>query len=175
MANPPSGSLTADCRLLPAQYLRTVHPSDFPCPELRKNLRLIQGKFRPAQITRKGSPTGDPFHFRRSVMPRFCTAIDRGQRCTRRARPGQPFCAGHHPHTFDPRPCLFFNERGEPCRAIALRGQDHCSAHSPRNRRAKRPATPLVPRTRRQKAQAKWLLFRGMPQSQTGLPETLPW
>ena len=106
-------------------------------------------------------------------MPRFCTAIRQGQLCTSRARPGQLFCAGHHPHTFDPRPCLYYNERGQRCRAIALLGQDHCFAHSPRNRRAKRPAIPLIPRTRRQKEQAKWLVFFNLPHTQTGLPQVL--
>jgi hypothetical protein len=108
-------------------------------------------------------------------MPRFCTAIDQGQRCPGRTRPGQPFCGGHHPRTFDPRPCLFFTQQGYPCRATAIRGQEHCAAHSPRNRRAKRPAVPLIPRTRRQRAQVKWILFRGMPQSSIDLPQVPPW
>ena len=109
-------------------------------------------------------------------MSRFCTAIDdEGQPCPWRARPGQDFCAGHSPDLYIRRRCLYWNERGEACAGIALRGQDHCFAHSPRNHRAHTPPTPQQPRTRRQRAQAKRLRFRQMPQSQTDLQQVQPW
>jgi hypothetical protein len=106
-------------------------------------------------------------------MPRFCTALHQGRPCTRRALPGQLFCYGHHPNPVESRRCEYFNRKGQPCRSTTLRGQSHCFTHSPRNRRAKHPATPLIPRTRRQKAQAKWLTFINMPQSKTALLELL--
>ena len=106
-------------------------------------------------------------------MPRFCTAIEEGRRCPGRARPGQPFCAGHDPHTFDPRPCLYFNLRRGPCLGIAIRGQDHCFAHSPRNRIAKRSPLPLIPRGRYPSTQTKLPVFNEMPQSPRCPPEVL--
>ncbi len=108
-------------------------------------------------------------------MPRLCTAIHDGQPCTYRARPGQLFCAGHNPRTFVTRPCHYFNRRGRPCANTAILGHDHCFTHSPRNRRAKRPSVPLVPRTRRQRAQAKSFGFRQMPQPPTTVPEVPQW
>jgi hypothetical protein len=107
-------------------------------------------------------------------MPRFCTAQHQGQPCTRRALPGQPFCYGHHPNPVDFRQCEFFNCKGRRCRSTTLRGQRCCFTHSPRNRRAIHPPTPLVPRTPRQKAQAKWLIFINLPQSKTALLELQP-
>ncbi len=106
-------------------------------------------------------------------MPRFCTALDAGQPCSCRALPGQAFCCGHHPQPVVYRQCEYLNRSSQRCRSLSLRGQDHCFTHSPRNRRALRPAIPIVPRTRRQKAQAKWLLFNGLPQSKRALPELL--
>jgi hypothetical protein len=107
-------------------------------------------------------------------MPRFCTALNEGQPCTFRALPGQLFCYGHHPNPIEPRQCAYFNRKGQRCRSITLRGQDCCFTHSPRNRRATSPAIPLVPRTRRQKAQARWLIFSNLPQSKMALLELLP-
>ena len=49
-----------------------------------------------------------------------------------------------------------------------LRGQNCCFTHSRRNRRAARTAIPIHPRSRRQKAQANWLIFINMPQSKKG-------
>ena len=72
-------------------------------------------------------------------MPRFCTAVDDGQRCTYRALPGQRFCCGHHPNPVEPRLCEYLNIRGARCSSLAMRGQDHCFAHSPRNRRRQSP------------------------------------
>jgi hypothetical protein len=106
-------------------------------------------------------------------MPRFCTALHQGQPCTRRALPGQPFCYGHHPSPGETRQCEYFSRKGQQCRSTTLRGQNHCFTHSPRNRRAKQPAIPIQPRTRRQKAQVKWLIFINMPQSKTALLELL--
>ncbi len=102
-------------------------------------------------------------------MPRFCTALHQGQPCTRRALPGQPFCYGHHPNPGETRQCEFFNRKGQRCRSTTLRGQDCCFTHSPRNRQATQPPTPIHPRTRRQKAQARWLIFSNKPESQKAL------
>jgi hypothetical protein len=107
-------------------------------------------------------------------MSRFCTALCEGQPCGRRALPGQPFCCGHQPHPYTPHQCEYFNQRGQRCRAFTLCGQDHCFAHSPRNRRARRPAVPIVPRTRRPRDQARWFIFSNMPESQKTLLEALP-
>ena len=100
-------------------------------------------------------------------MSRFCTALDQGQRCVCRALPGKDLCYGHHLALLGPptpiRRCAYFSLRGEPCRASAMRGQDHCFVHSPRNQRRKLPATPLQPRTRRQRAYIKALIFSRMP------------
>ena len=104
-------------------------------------------------------------------MARICTALDAGQPCTRRALPGQPFCYGHHPASFAPRRCLYFNRHGSQCLGIALLGHDHCFTHSPRNPRARSPRIPLQPRTRRQRAMVKWLLFNRMPHTWDPLPE----
>jgi hypothetical protein len=104
-------------------------------------------------------------------MPRFCTALHQGRPCTFRALPGQLFCYGHHPNPADSRQCEFFNRKGHRCRSTTLRGQNCCFTHSPRNRRATHPPTPLAPRTRRQKAQAKWLIFINLPQSKMALLE----
>ncbi len=104
-------------------------------------------------------------------MPRFCTALHQGRPCTFRALPGQLFCYGHHPDPVESRRCEFFNRNGQRCRSTTLRGQNCCFTHSPRNRRAKQPAIPLTPRTRRQKAQAKWLIFINLPQSKMALLE----
>jgi hypothetical protein len=102
-------------------------------------------------------------------MPRFCTALHQGQPCSRRALPGQLFCYGHHPNPGETRRCEFYNRKGQRCRSITLRGQNCCFTHSPRNRRAKSPPTP--PRTRRQKAQAKCLIFMNLPHTKTALPQ----
>lgn len=107
-------------------------------------------------------------------MPRFCTAIDAGRRCPIRTRPGHPFCAGHQPEPFLPQPCAYRTRAGQPCRCPAMRGQDHCFTHSRRNRRARGPAIPIIPRTRRQKAIDKWLESMGLPQPKTALPQ-LQW
>lgn len=107
-------------------------------------------------------------------MPRFCTGIDNGLRCTYRAMPGQLFCYGHHPHPYEATRCAYFNRFGEHCRSLAMRGQDHCFTHSPRNHRARRPAMPLVPRTQRQKAYARSRIFSYMPHPQTGFPQPTP-
>jgi len=106
-------------------------------------------------------------------MPRFCTAPYEGGRCSTRALPSQAFCAGHHPTWALPPDCRYFNRRGQQCRALALRGQDHCFTHSPRNRRVRRPAIPLVPRTRRQKAQARWFVLSILPQCSTSHPQPI--
>jgi hypothetical protein len=106
-------------------------------------------------------------------MPRFCTALHQGLPCTRRALPGQLFCYGHHPNPVESRQCEYFNRKGQPCRSTTLRGQSHCFTHSPRNRRAPSPPIPLVACTRRQKAQANWLIFINMPQSKTALQQIL--
>ena len=106
-------------------------------------------------------------------MPRFCTALHQGLPCTRRALPDQLFCYGHHPNPVESRRCEFFNRKGQRCRSTTLRGQSHCFTHSPRNRRATQPPVPIVPRTRRQKAQVKWRIFINMPQSKTALLELL--
>jgi hypothetical protein len=105
-------------------------------------------------------------------MPRFCTALHQGQPCPGRAMPGQRFCYGHHPQPYISRQCEYFNRRGQRCRSITLRGQDHCFTHSPRNRRATRPACPIVPRTRRQKARARWFIFINLPESKTTLQQS---
>lgn len=104
-------------------------------------------------------------------MPRFCTAIDHGHRCPVRTRPGQRFCAGHAPVPYIPNPCAYRTQSGRPCRSVALRGQDFCFTHSRHNHRARRPATPIIPRTRRQKALANYLESIGLPHTKTGLPE----
>jgi hypothetical protein len=107
-------------------------------------------------------------------MPRFCTALHQGQPCTFRALPGQAFCYGHHPDPVESRQCEFFNRKGQRCRSTTLRGQSCCFTHSLRNRRATHPPIPLVPRTRRQRAQAKWLIFINLPQSKMTLLELQP-
>jgi hypothetical protein len=109
-------------------------------------------------------------------MPRFCTSrLPDGSRCTTRALPGKSLCCGHaHPGEWVFRPCGYFNRLGEPCRGWAIRGQDHCFVHSRRNRRAKALAVPLVPRTRRQRARAMWLLFKGLPQSSGRVLQAAP-
>jgi hypothetical protein len=107
-------------------------------------------------------------------MPRFCTALEEGQPCATRALPGQRFCYGHHPKPPAVHQCEYFNQNGQRCRCSTLRGQSHCFSHSPRNRRANRPATPIIPRTRSQKARARWLIFKNLPQWQMGLLEHLP-
>jgi len=107
-------------------------------------------------------------------MPRFCTALDQNRPCPCRALPGQLFCYAHHPHPVIPRQCEYLNRKGHRCRSLALRGQDHCFTHSPRNRRAAHPPIPIVPRTRRQKAQARWLIFSNLPQSGMTLQQTPP-
>jgi hypothetical protein len=107
-------------------------------------------------------------------MPRFCTALHQGQLCTRRALPGQLFCYGHHPNPVESRRCEFFNRYGQRCRSTTLLGQNCCFTHSPRNRRAKSPAIPIHPRTRRQKAQANWLIFMNLPQSKMALLQLQP-
>jgi hypothetical protein len=109
-------------------------------------------------------------------MPRFCTALlPDGNPCNFRALPGKALCCGHaHPGESPFRPCHYFNRRGQPCRGWAMRGQDHCFVHSRRNRRAKAPAVPLVPRTRRQRDRAMWLVFRGLPQSSRDLLQAVP-
>jgi hypothetical protein len=98
-------------------------------------------------------------------MPRFCTAIVDGQRCPGRTRPGHAFCMSHSEDADVFRRCQYFNRHGQQCRATPIRGQDHCFTHSRRNHRAKLPAIPIIPRTRRQKALAKWFCFNAMPHS----------
>jgi hypothetical protein len=105
-------------------------------------------------------------------MPRFCTALHEGQPCPARATPGQRFCYVHRPQPHVSRRCEYFNRKGQPCRSTTLLGQNYCFTHSPRNRRATRPALPIVPRTRRQKAQVRWLIFINMPKSKSALPES---
>lgn len=94
-------------------------------------------------------------------MPRFCTALlEDGTSCDYRALPGKPFCSGHSPdNSHLDRCCQYFNRLGHPCSARPIRGQDHCFTHSPRNRRTKASPIPLVPRTRRQKDRARWLII----------------
>ncbi len=104
-------------------------------------------------------------------MPRSCIALHEGQRCGARARPGQDFCFQHHPHPFVARQCEYFNRLGERCRCTVIRGQNHCFTHSPRNRHATRPAIPIVPRTRRQKAQARLFIFSNLARWKTIPPE----
>ena len=103
-------------------------------------------------------------------MPRFCTALNEGRPCTFRALPGQLFCYGHHPSPDESRRCEYYNRKGQRCRSITLRGQNCCFTHSPR-RRAACPAIPTHPLTRRQKAQAKWLIFINLPHTKTALLE----
>lgn len=98
-------------------------------------------------------------------MPRFCTALENGWPCPCRALPGRPFCCGHNPLPSPSRRCVYFTRDGRHCASLAILGQDHCFTHSPRNRRARRPAIPIIPRTRRQRAQAKWFLLNNMPES----------
>ncbi len=104
-------------------------------------------------------------------MPRYCTAIVHGRRCPTRTRPGQPFCAGHAPDPFLPQPCAYRTRTGRACRSHALRGRDHCFSHSRHNHRAPCRPTPILPRTRRQKALDKWLESIGLPQPKTALAE----
>lgn len=104
-------------------------------------------------------------------MPRFCTAINQGQSCSFRARPGQKFCAGHLLGPDSYGRCAWFNRRGEPCRSIAIRAHDYCFTHSPRNHRLQEPPVPLVPRTRRQRALAKPIVFSNLPQSRRALEQ----
>ena len=104
-------------------------------------------------------------------MPRFCTAIHEGEPCTVRALPGHRFCYGHHPNPPAFRQCEYFNRFGRQCRAAALRAHDHCFTHSPRNLRSRREPIPLVPRTRRQKAAARWFTCSNLPQLKTALSE----
>ena len=103
-------------------------------------------------------------------MPRFCTALNNGRPCGRRALPGQAFCWGHHPAPYRQQPCAYFTRNGVPCRKLAMRGQDHCPTHSPRNHRAKHVAVPLIPRTPAQFEQAKALILKSMPQSPAAPP-----
>ena len=98
-------------------------------------------------------------------MPRFCTAIHNGCPCPYRARPGVAFCWAHSPQPWLYRQCAFFTRSGRRCRSAAMRGHDHCFTHSPRNRRARQPAIPVLPRTRRQTAQARPCAFSDLPQS----------
>ena len=103
-------------------------------------------------------------------MPRFCTALDHGQPCTTRALPGQAFCYGHHPRRRAWTQCAFFNRKGDRCGCFTMRGQDHCFTHSPRNGRVRHKPIPIVPRTRRQKIEAKWLIFSNLPLYKQPLP-----
>jgi hypothetical protein len=95
-------------------------------------------------------------------MPSLCTALHNGRPCSRRALAGQDYCWGHRPRARAYSQCAYFTRWGQRCRCDAMRGQDHCFTHSPRNRRARQPAIPIVPRTRRQKAAAMWLVLNSL-------------
>jgi hypothetical protein len=107
-------------------------------------------------------------------MPRFCTALHQGQPCTRRALPGQPFCYGHHPNPVDFPPVRVLQLQG-PALPLHYPARPELLLHpQPTEPPRHTPPTPLVPRTPRQKAQAKWLIFINLPQSKMALLELQP-
>lgn len=100
-------------------------------------------------------------------MTGLCTALGNQGFCLRPTLPGDTLCPDHRLHPPLYRQCEYYTLPGWRCLGITLRGQDHCFTHSPRNRRTRRKALPVLPRTRRQRAQVKWRVFRGLTESST--------
>ena len=106
-------------------------------------------------------------------MPHPCTALDNGRPCSRRALAGQSYCWSHRPRARVYLQCAYFTRFGQRCRCETMRGQDHCFTHSARNRRARLAPIPMVPRTQRQKAQARRFIFSSLRVSESSLLQAL--